>query len=416
MFDIHDSIANLPGAMPARKLLVSRAQEYLDSLSQEVTGDLSLQKELAAAYDRVGDLLGYSGAANLGDFPGALQNYRKALNIREAAFRANPDDEQLGFDLLNNYFRLSYALQDAREYNEALQVLQKALPLAKKFAASHSDARYQDWLAGFYWRAGNVLKAEGQYDRALENFQQGAAIRERIADGPDSTPLIRAHLAADYVGVGQLLARTGDFKHGLEKVKKAAQILEQLSAADPTNSTAQEYLAETYGQVSAVLRRQGRTVQALDYDYRANRIFARLLSADPNNALSRDNYAISEIDIGNEFVQTKRVAKGLPHLRKALSIFEGSQNKSHYVIAGMAESYSALGSADWAMGNTDTSSQKRVRHLRDAIQWYRKSLGAWDQEPDHGALDPLESEESRSDVAEKLAKCEAQLKRLTTIP
>jgi len=44
LFDIHDSIKDLPGATPARKLLVGRALEYLDRLSQEAAGDVSLQR------------------------------------------------------------------------------------------------------------------------------------------------------------------------------------------------------------------------------------------------------------------------------------------------------------------------------------------------------------------------------------
>ncbi len=77
MFEVHDSIKDLPGSTAARRLLVTRALEYLDSLSREASGDPSLQRELAAAYDRVGDVLGYNGAANLGDFAGASQSYTR---------------------------------------------------------------------------------------------------------------------------------------------------------------------------------------------------------------------------------------------------------------------------------------------------------------------------------------------------
>ena len=69
MFEVHDSIRDLPGTLPARKLLVNRALEYLDSLSQEASGDTDLQRELAAAYDRVGDLLGIRVRPILGTTP-----------------------------------------------------------------------------------------------------------------------------------------------------------------------------------------------------------------------------------------------------------------------------------------------------------------------------------------------------------
>ncbi len=46
IFEMHDSIAALPGSTPVRKLLVTRATEYLDSLAKEARGDDSLQREL----------------------------------------------------------------------------------------------------------------------------------------------------------------------------------------------------------------------------------------------------------------------------------------------------------------------------------------------------------------------------------
>ncbi len=153
MFEIHDSIKDLPGATPARKLLVNRALEYLDNLSQEANGDPALQRELAAAYDRVGDVLGYEGSANLGDFPGAIQSYNKALAIRESAAALNPDDDKVQADLLNNYFRLCSALQSTGDYEHALNHLHKAIPVAERLASRSSDPNFRDWLAGVHWQA-----------------------------------------------------------------------------------------------------------------------------------------------------------------------------------------------------------------------------------------------------------------------
>ena len=46
--------------------------------------DRALQRELAAAYERVGDVRGQAYSANLGDLAGAMESYLKALRIREA--------------------------------------------------------------------------------------------------------------------------------------------------------------------------------------------------------------------------------------------------------------------------------------------------------------------------------------------
>src|SRR5213082_785196 len=94
LFDYHDAIKNLPGATRARERLVRDALTYLDSLAGEAAGDPGLQRELAAAYERVGDVRGEAYAASLGDPAGALDSYEKALQIRQALVAATPRDVQ----------------------------------------------------------------------------------------------------------------------------------------------------------------------------------------------------------------------------------------------------------------------------------------------------------------------------------
>jgi eukaryotic-like serine/threonine-protein kinase len=47
IFEIHDSIRALPGALAARKLILERAQQYLDNLAPEAKTDPGLLRELA---------------------------------------------------------------------------------------------------------------------------------------------------------------------------------------------------------------------------------------------------------------------------------------------------------------------------------------------------------------------------------
>ena len=54
----------------------------------------ALQREIAAAYDRLGAVLGKPYAANLGNVKGALESYRKALRIREELVSADPRNPQ----------------------------------------------------------------------------------------------------------------------------------------------------------------------------------------------------------------------------------------------------------------------------------------------------------------------------------
>jgi eukaryotic-like serine/threonine-protein kinase len=109
LFEFHDAIATLPGSTPARLLVVSKALEYLDSLAAEAAGDRELQQELAAAYDRVGDVQGNPGAANLGDIEGAIKSYEKAAAIRRALAADAPDSLQARVDMATSTMRIGYA-------------------------------------------------------------------------------------------------------------------------------------------------------------------------------------------------------------------------------------------------------------------------------------------------------------------
>jgi serine/threonine protein kinase len=90
IFEIHDSIQALPGATPSRKLLLDRAVEYLDKLSQDASGDLDLQRELAWGYERLATVQGDTTQSNLGHVSAAEESHRKATALFEAIAKANP--------------------------------------------------------------------------------------------------------------------------------------------------------------------------------------------------------------------------------------------------------------------------------------------------------------------------------------
>ena len=92
VFKYHDAIADLPGSTAAREMLVGDALRYLDRLAQETSGDVDLQKELALAYLKMGDVQGKMYAANVGDTEGALASYQKSIALFESVVESKPAD------------------------------------------------------------------------------------------------------------------------------------------------------------------------------------------------------------------------------------------------------------------------------------------------------------------------------------
>jgi eukaryotic-like serine/threonine-protein kinase len=411
MFEVHDSIRDLPGTLPARKLLVNRALEYLDSLSQEASGDSDLQRELAAAYDRVGDLLGYSGAANLGDYAGALQSYEKALAIREASAAAHPDDRQMQLALLNDYFRLSFALQGTGDYARALTHVQNGIVLARRIVETHPEPEFKDFLAGFYWQAGNISTQTGDNAHAVESYRQGASIRETIAQG-SANPLVRTHLAADYVCLGRALGATGDLVHAADASQKGTGILEQLTRSDLNNATLQEYLGESYAVVAAISMRRGDLEQMLDYYTKARQVFSKLSQADPTNAMARDNALLMQLGIGDALLEQGKASQSIVPIRNAISEFEKIEHKNRYQIAGQATAYATLGRALFSLAG-QSAPHRKVALLSESHSWYEKSLNTLRQETGRASGNPLGGDTTEESVRQRLSKCDEALAKLT---
>ncbi len=410
MFEVHDSIKDLPGATPARKIVVDRALEYFDSLSREASDDPALQGELAAAYDRVGDLQGYWGAANLGKFPEAIRSYQKALAIRESLAAANPADTGIQTALLQSYFRLAFALPDAGDSPEALRDLEKALPIAQKLAAESKDPNYQDWLAGVHWQMANILRRSADFPKALEEYRQSTSIREPVAANPSANPTLRTHLAGDYNGLGQALWRTGNIDEAVKVSQKAERLLLELTQSNPSDATLLEYLGETYLNLPPILRQRGDLAQSLAYGEKAQQVFQGLVSRDPTNWLAAANLGSTEIEIADTLVQLNRAREAMPHVHRAMNIFESREHKTLYDLTEQARSYSTAGIAYEMLASREPWPQRK-EDLRKAVDWLQKSVDLWERDPRRGSPD-LNGGHEGDRARQELAKCNSALQKL----
>src|SRR5258708_16529294 len=117
MFEVHDSIRDLPGATAARKLIIQRAQEYLDSLAQESKSDRAVLRELASAYSRLASVQGNARDANVGDTPKAVQNYRKASALLETDASLEPTNREARLDWAQANLNLGLCLLQTGDKN-----------------------------------------------------------------------------------------------------------------------------------------------------------------------------------------------------------------------------------------------------------------------------------------------------------
>jgi eukaryotic-like serine/threonine-protein kinase len=273
MFEIHDAIDNLAGSTKARELLVSRALQYLDSLSREATDDSGLQVELATSYRRIGDVQGYPYDANLGDLSGALASYRKGVGILEDVRRAGNHDPEV--------------------YRSHAATLQ---------------------------RIGDVLMANGRSTEALEHQQQSLEVLVGIADAPQAPRPLRRTWAVAHLKIGEALENLRRPVEALESYQRSATVFAALYAEDPKAPEALRDIGVGHSKVGDVLRALGRPLDALE-SYRVGLgIRERAMAANPDDAELRRDVSVSQDRIAGALADAGRIESAIEAQQQALGI------------------------------------------------------------------------------------------------
>jgi serine/threonine protein kinase/predicted negative regulator of RcsB-dependent stress response len=320
LFEFHDAVETLPGSTPVRELVVKRALEYLDKLSQEASGDPSLLQELATAYQRVGDVQGRPGFANLGDKAGALASYRKALQIREQLVSEGAGAGELRLELATNHDRLGDSLRLTGDVAQALGHYRQSLGIREALATSSpSDGVIQRDLANSYSRLGDSLAATGNLAAAVDAHRKALKINETLASDPSNTRDRRA-LFISHIKTGDMLARAGDANGALESYRYGLAISKGLADAAPMNAQASRELAAAYDKVGNILLEIGDQDQALQNYGQAQSVRQKLVEVDPKNAELLRDLSISFDKIGNVMEEKNDLTAALTNYRQALQI------------------------------------------------------------------------------------------------
>jgi tetratricopeptide (TPR) repeat protein len=135
LFEFHPAIENLAGATRARELLVERALEYLGRLEKDAGQDRRLKSELAAAYEKVGDVQGNPGVGNKGNSSGALRSHQRALELRRELLRSAPKSVELRRDLASSLGKVGEMLRETGDPNAALDHYQERLAIWQQLSA-----------------------------------------------------------------------------------------------------------------------------------------------------------------------------------------------------------------------------------------------------------------------------------------
>ena len=296
LFQFYDQVTLLPGSTAVRASIVDTARRYLDGLSKEAGSDRDLTLELAQAYQRLGNVQGRTGTANLGQLDDARHSYQNALDLYQrlpAGARATPEVRRSMANALLSLGRLEFnaqhedvaekitrqmldtlgagsdaatrmlralgqrSLSDARLKQggaaEGLDLLGTAIrTLSELQASGYIDASLPGEIRLTQERLGRAQVAAGDLDGAVSTFEELLRTSEPCDVRDASSPACRIR-AVRSTRHGDVYAATD--RPNLNEPAKAAtlyqqaiDISERMVALDDKDRQARFDLAARYGK------------------------------------------------------------------------------------------------------------------------------------------------------------------------
>jgi tetratricopeptide (TPR) repeat protein len=366
LFEFHDAIADLPGSLAARQLVVRRAVDYLDGLASEAQGDVVLQRELATANLRLADIMGGGGTSNLGDIPAAEARYQIALGL----FERLVSREQRAAEDVDWLARVHVQMSRLSVLRGDLETAERrardavALLLAAPDAVANTATPYHQ-LGFIQGRRGKTAEALASLSQATRNA------REQLAAESDNAALIArfSRIATDY---GDQLAKNGQYDESLRVLDEARAALDRLLHRDPLNTrhgVSLVYLLNLRGQA---LQSQGRWADAFTAFAEALMTGERLHEASPDDYEARLSLNITRHWYASAAARSGDIVTAVRTLRKAVNdgeAFVARAPSNLYAANQLAAARVELGEA---LLETEPRSREGCRQLRLGVDSWRE--------------------------------------------
>jgi non-specific serine/threonine protein kinase/serine/threonine-protein kinase len=301
LFELDDAIAALPGSLPARKLVVGKAQQYLQTLAGQArqgTGadaDGALDLDLGISYRKLADLQDMPGRPNLGNPDAALADYTESVRLLQPLASDGPRLHasadvivRAHRELVLTWLRRASVLSANARPDDAEQALRAGeAVLDELMQLVPPDTETDRLRASLYGGLSWVLHEKGDVAAFERYADRSEAILERLvaADPGDTTSLMRlqssyARRTADYAGRP---ATPDNLQRGLASARRWAAIGERLLARGPNDPSYLPIAAEAQMFLGRAWARLGERRRALDAIDQGDALLARELRLDPGD-------------------------------------------------------------------------------------------------------------------------------------
>ena len=300
LYDVHDSVRDLPGATAARQKIVQTALGYLDALAGSQPNEPELLRELAGGYERIADLQGGDArGANLGQSRAALANYDKAIGYFDRLLAIQPADRAGAIDRLNVLRRRADLQTQSAGTRSTLTTYDQVEAGARKLARQYpGDEATQSLLADVLTVTARRSREAGDLPLARTRSEEALALTLRLSEAAPGNRLRMQAVASAESALGMTLARIGDLENAAKLYQSSVARGEHLTASDPQNTSAKRNLMIAYSHLGDVLGYPD--LPNLGNTARAETVYAKMAAlgkeireSDPRDARAATDYAIA---------------------------------------------------------------------------------------------------------------------------
>ncbi len=327
--DIAPKIERLQGATEARQSLVNQSLKYLDSLANELNDDLALQAELAAAYEKVGDLQGNPANPNFIDSDAAIESYEKAQTIRLKLLEKNPNDFQQQRNLAENYRVSGTIYNQTSDYETESKNLEAALTIyEKQLAEQPASNELKFALAQINYDIGKNRFTTKRYANSFAYFENATASLEKLRQQNPNQVSILKLLGDCHSQYALALSWEERQKEAEIELAKAIEIFEAATASNPNDINLRTGLWSAYWFATNIYEEVD-DAQAHEHALKALKIAEEIVRQDAANIRAKQQLSKSFSHLGQTSINTGKPAEAILFLEKArASLQEITESRS----------------------------------------------------------------------------------------
>jgi eukaryotic-like serine/threonine-protein kinase len=371
LFEFEKSIRDLPGSIPARKLVVQKAMQYLNRLASEPNNDPALISDLVKGYIKIGDIQGNPTQANLGDTQGALENYATAERLAQSLWLEQPTDSSA------RLWASALEMVGAGDSyigrpEEAVRTIRRAIELLKPVASKEpGDSDIQLALESYYEDLGDAyghgsVANLGQNDQALEGYHEAQRLLDAVNNLKPADAGVLRRRAVLESKIGDVLLKMGKTEDAVQHHRNFLALCTSLADADPSNSRVQRELSVAQARLAVSLWQDGKRTESLVLQRKAMDIASKLLAQDPTNAQLKFDAAAGDRVLAESLFAIGQPGRGVEYFGRGIQLMselaeadpENSKRKSQ--LADGLWSYAHLLAL---AGQTDRARRATVRSL-----------------------------------------------------